>query len=352
MALIKVLYENIVFILILICYSSLSAQHNNVTTARDGFIGVVTDARAAGQGDIGVATSADAFFQFWNPAKHVFSDKKIEIGITQIFGKNEEFNELNQLNLNFYNKLNARSAYGLGFRGYAYKINQFIAFRKAIQKTAKEISIDGSYALRLSNTFAMSVGGRFILLGDKAPLLDGFSNQSSLYGIDISGFYYGNEIAYKKFNGRWRAGFDFSNLRGRSLNDNTNIEIYAPSTLRVGTGFDFIFNQDKILGITTEYKTLLDSYVENANGEQLDFGLKGSVIALGLEFAYKEKLIARTGYSHGINRLTDSFVSIGTGFQGKYVDLDIASLLGLSKEENPIREKLRVSLSLNLEEML
>ncbi|WP_282088243.1 hypothetical protein [Aquimarina algiphila] len=73
---------------------------------------------------------------------------------------------------------------------------------------------------------------------------------------------------------------------------------------------------------------------------------------MGLEFAYKEKLIARSGYSHGINRLTDSFVSIGVGFKGKYVDLDVASLLGLSEEENPIREKLRVSLSLNLEEIL
>ncbi|TSE08751.1 PorV/PorQ family protein [Aquimarina algiphila] len=341
-----------VFIFTLICFGCLSAQQNNVTTVRDGFIGIVTDGRAAGQGDVGVGTSTDAFSQFWNPAKHVFSDKACEIGITQVLGNNQEFNELNQLNLSFYNKLDTRSAYGLGFRGYAYEISKFVAFRNRTIQAALELSIDGSYSLRLSDTFAMSVGGRFILLEDKVLLLDEFSDVSSLYGIDVSGFYYGNEIAYKKFNGRWRAGFHFSNLRGRSLNDNKPIEIYAPSTLSIGTGFDFIFNQEKILGITTEYKTLLDSYVENTNGENLGFGLEGSVIALGLEFAYKEKLIARSGYSHGINRLTDSFVSIGTGFKGKYVDLDVASLLGLSEEENPIREKLRVSLSLNLEEIL
>ncbi|WP_159025475.1 PorV/PorQ family protein [Aquimarina sp. Aq78] len=334
-------------IFILICYSSLSAQKNSVTTVRDGFIGIATDARAAGQGDIGVATSADAFSQFWNPSKYIFSDKKIEIGITQIPGKKEEFNEFSQLNLSFYNKLNNRSAYSISFRGYSYNINEF-----QFVQVNLEGAIDGAYTLRLGDTFAMSVGGRFILLQGKVPLLDGFSDTSSLYGVDVSGFYYGNEIAYKKINGRWRAGFGFSNLRGKSLNDNKSVEIYAPSTLRVGAGFDFIFDQDKMLGITTEYKTLLDSYVENANGEKLDFGLEGSVIALGLEFAYKEKLIARSGYSHGINRLTDSFISIGTGFHGKYVDLDIAGLLGLSEEENPIREKLRLSLSLNLEEML
>ena len=114
---------------------------------------------------------------------------------------------------------------------------------------------------------------------------------------------------------------------------------------------DFIFGHDKILAITTEYKMLLDSYVENASGEILDFGLEGSVVALGVEYTYKQKLIVRTGYSHGINRLTDSFTSLGIGLKGEYVDVDIAYLLGLSEQENPIREKLRLSLHLNLEEM-
>lgn len=338
-------------LLILICFSNLSAQQNNVTTVRDGFLSIAKDARSAGQGDIGVATSTDAYSQFWNPSKYVFSDKKFEIGITQILANRAELNEFSQLSITFYNKLDERSAYGLSVRNYAHTINQFVEF-ETIQAT-HEVSIDGSYTLRLSNEFAMSVGGRFISLKGKAPLLDGFSGESAsnLYGIDVSGFYNGNEIAYKKFNGRWRAGFNFSNLRGKSLNDNTDIEIYAPSILNVGIGFDFIFDQDKVLGVTTEYKTLLDSYIENTDGEKLDFGLEGSVAALGLEFTYKEKLIARTGYSHGINRLTDSFVSIGAGFRGSYVDVDIAFLLGLSEEENLVREKLRISLSLNLDEV-
>ncbi len=333
-------------IFILTCFS-LSAQQTNVIPVRDAFIGIATDAIAAGQGDIGVATSADAFSQSWNPSKYVFSDKKFEIGITRILVNSEEFNEFNQLNLNFYNKPNTRSAYSISFRGYSYSINtlQFV-------QSNLEGSLDGAYTLRLGETFAMSVGGRYILLQGKAPLLDGFDDTSSLYGVDVSGFYYGNEIAYKKFNGRWRAGFNFSNVRGKSLNDNKSVEIYAPSTLRVGTGFDFVFNQDKILGITTEYKTLLDSYVENANREKLDFGLEGSVIALGLAFAYQEKLILRTGYSYGINRPTDSFASIGTGVRGRYVDIDVAFLLGVVQAENPIRSKLRLSLSLDLAEVL
>ncbi len=196
----------------------------------------------------------------------------------------------------------------------------------------------------------MSVGGRFISLIGKVSVFDGYYGETAfnLYGIDVSGFYYRNEIAYKAFNGRWRAGFNFSNIRGQSSMDNTDIEIYVPSNLKAGAGFDFIFDQNNPLGIMTEYKILLDSYAKNEDGEPLIYGVTGSVRALGLEFEYREKLIARTGYSHGINRVTDSFGSLGAGIRTRYAVVDIAFLVGLSEDENPIREKLRISLSLNL----
>ena len=260
-------------------------------------------------------------------------------------------NQFSQLNLTFYNKLNDRSAYALSVRNYAYAINNVVEFETTYH--THEVAIDGSYTLRLSDELAMSVGGRFISLKGKVPIFDGYYDESAsnLYVIDVSGFYYDNEIAYKTFNGRWRAGFNFSNLRGKSSIDTKDIEFYVPSTLNVGAGFDFIFDQDNLLGITTEYKILLDSYTENADGDPLNFGVTGSVMVLGLEFEYREKLIARGGYSQGINRTTDSFGSLGAGFRSRYADVDIAFLLGLSEEENPIREKLRISVSLNLEEV-
>lgn len=339
--------HNYIFVLVLGCVHFATAQQNNVTTVRDGFITIATDARAAGQGDIGVATAADAFSQFWNPSKIIFSTKKMEVGLTQIVGSSDELESFSQVNLNFYNQLNERSAYGISFKGYTSTNEQLL-------QATQEIAVDGSYSLRLSETFAMSVGGRYIILKDQAPFLASNDIQfnASLYGIDVSGCYYGNEMGYTKFNGRWRAGFNFSNLRSGAINDNTFIEIYAPATLRVGVGFDFIFSQDQTLGITTEYKSLLDSYVESANGEPLIFGLEGSVAALGLEYSFREKLVARTGYSQGINRLTDSFFSLGLGLTGRQVTFDIAGLLGLAEQENPIRQNIRVSLTLDIAEIL
>ncbi len=45
---------------------------NHVITTAVPFLTITPDARAAGMGDAGVATSADANSSYWNPAKLVF----------------------------------------------------------------------------------------------------------------------------------------------------------------------------------------------------------------------------------------------------------------------------------------
>ena len=59
----------------------ISSQIGGITTATP-FLLIVPDARAGGMGDMGVATSADAFSLFHNPAKIVFSNRQILTGIT------------------------------------------------------------------------------------------------------------------------------------------------------------------------------------------------------------------------------------------------------------------------------
>ena len=40
------------------------------------------DARSAGMGELGVATSPDIFSQQWNPSKYVFDEKGKKIGLS------------------------------------------------------------------------------------------------------------------------------------------------------------------------------------------------------------------------------------------------------------------------------
>jgi len=51
--------------------SSVFSQDRVITTGVP-FLLITPDARAAGMGDIGVASSADEFSQQWNPAKYPF----------------------------------------------------------------------------------------------------------------------------------------------------------------------------------------------------------------------------------------------------------------------------------------
>ena len=51
-----------------------NAQERIITTGVP-FLLITPDARAAGMGELGVATSADAYAQQWNPAKYAFSEK-------------------------------------------------------------------------------------------------------------------------------------------------------------------------------------------------------------------------------------------------------------------------------------
>jgi hypothetical protein len=51
-------------------------QDNRVITTGVPFLLIAADARAAGMGDQGVATSPDVFSQQWNPAKYAFALKQ------------------------------------------------------------------------------------------------------------------------------------------------------------------------------------------------------------------------------------------------------------------------------------
>ena len=73
--------KRVFYFFILIFLQNVFSQERVVTTGVP-FLMITPDARAAGMGDIGVATSADVYSQQWNPAKYIFSEDKIGLGIS------------------------------------------------------------------------------------------------------------------------------------------------------------------------------------------------------------------------------------------------------------------------------
>src|SRR6478752_10064660 len=92
------------------------AQETNVITTAVPFLLVAADARAAGMGDNGVASSTDGFSQQWNPSKYAFATDKQGFSLSYTPYLTDLANDISLAQLNYYNKYNDRSAFAASFR--------------------------------------------------------------------------------------------------------------------------------------------------------------------------------------------------------------------------------------------
>ena len=120
-----------------------------------------------------------------------------------------------------------------------------------------ELTLDVSYALRLSDQFSMGVALRYLRSDLRIPETDRNFGAAGSFGVDISGYYQSEEVAYNEFNGRWRGGFAIQNIGPKIKYDDAGQENFIPTTLRLGGGFDFIFDYYNKLSVTAEVTKLL-----------------------------------------------------------------------------------------------
>ena len=359
-----------------------SAQQERAITTAVPFLTIAADARASGMGDMGVATSFDAYSQQWNPAKYAFATQKSGVGVSYTPYLETIVNDVSLLSANYYNKLNDRSAFAFGLRYFGLGD---IELRQTIEQEAtlvkpNEFALDGSYSLKLSQSFSMAVAGRFI--SSNLRFQDGTqdSQAANAFAVDVAGFYRSPEIAYNNYNGRWRLGFNVSNIGGSLQYDEGGQENFLPTNLKFGAGFDFIFDQDNVLALNSEFNKLLvptprdfdgdgDIDIEDNteyqsisffNGIFESFGdapdgfseeLKEVTWALGAEYRFREAFMLRSGYfNESEEKGSRKFFTLGAGFKYKTAQIDLSYLFSTSQVRNPLENTLRFSLTFNFGE--
>ena len=374
--------------IVLMIISFAKAQDRVITTGVP-FLLIAADARAAGLGDQGVATSADAFSQQWNPAKYAFAIDKQGFSVSYTPYLTDLVNDISLGQLNYYNKLNERSAFAGSLRYFSLGEIVLTDGDAAETGTVKpaEFAFDGSYSLKLSEKFSLSVGGRFIS-SNLALSSEGQANKAATsFAFDISGFYQSEEIAYNEFNGRWRAGFNIQNLGPKinyDLSKTDEGSNFLPANLKVGTSFDFILDDYNKVALNLEFNKLLvptpqrgidlngDNIVDGedisianadyraigwASGIFTSFGdapggfseeLKEITYAAGAEYIYQNSFAMRLGYFHeSPMKGARQFFSLGAGFKYNVVKVDLSYLFSASKVKNPLENTLRFSLTFN-----
>ena len=101
------------FIILFIIFIGFINAQNRVITTGVPFLMISPDARAAGMGELGVATSADAYSQQWNPAKYIFSNSERGLALSYTPYLSKLVDDIFLGNLNYYKHLNDRSSWAL-----------------------------------------------------------------------------------------------------------------------------------------------------------------------------------------------------------------------------------------------
>ena len=372
-------------LLVLVSIKATAQESNRVITTGVPFLLIAADARSGGMGDIGVATSADAFSQQWNPAKYAFAISKQGVGITYTPYLSNLVNDIFLGNLTYYNRINERSAVAASFRYFSLgDIELRDTFdQEPLIQSPNEFTFDVSYALRLSDRFSMAVAGRYLRSDLKIQASNEDASAAGSFAVDVAGYYQSEEIAYNDFDGRWRAGFNVSNVGPKIKYDDVGQENFLPTNLGLGAGFDFILDQYNKVGVNLEVNKLLiptpPDLDLNGDGEVTEeeqsqaitdyqnisffsgifqsFGdapdgfseeLKEFTWALGAEYWYQDVFAFRTGYfNESDEKGSRKFLSLGAGFKYTAINIDISYLFSTSKVRSPLEGTLRFGLTFN-----
>jgi len=378
----------IVLMVISLYQYSFAQNDNRVITTGIPFLLVAADARSAGMADQGVATSPDTFSQQYNPAKYAFATDKQGFSVSYTPYLTSLVNDISLGQLNYYNRFNERSAFAGSLRYFGLgEINMTDENGDPLGTISpNEFAMDGSYSLQLSEKFSMAVAGRYIRSSLRiASNTSGDATPASAFAVDVAGYFQSEQVAYSDFDGRWRAGFNFQNIGPKISYDSSTIGAnFIPANLKVGAGFDFIFDEYNKIALNVEFNKLLVPTPQrpkdlDGNGiiSQIEidqnntdyrniswssgifrsFGdapdgfseeLKEFTYSVGTEYTYQDSFALRAGYFNE-NEIKGArkFFSLGAGFKYNVVKVDVSYLFSASKVRNPLENTLRFSLTFN-----
>lgn len=338
------------------------------------FLRVSPDARAGGMGDQGVATSTDAFSQFWNAAKFPFSKTTSAVAVNYTPYMSKITNDVFLLYAGYHTFLGNEERSTLGASVYYFNMGQVdltkLVGNQITQEgsvTPNEFAIDVSYGLKLSDNYAMAVTGRYIR-SDFGNFNSNYSlKPANSFAVDVSGFYQSlKHQSLGEYEGQARAGFAIQNLGPKlDYTGDENSRAYLPTTLRLGAGYDLFLDDVNKVGLTLEASKLLVPGAELQDDKTLQIPNTGvlegigksfsnpqsTMISAAAEYSYDDAFAVRGGY------FTESklqggrqYATLGVGLKYQSFGLDVSYLINTSKTNSALDNTLRFGLTWNIGE--
>ena len=359
----------------------ITAQERVISTGVP-FLLITPDARAAGMGEQGVATSVDAFSQQWNPSKYVFSESKSGFGVSYTPYLSKLVNDIFLANITYFNKNTDRSAWAASLKYFSLGdivLNDLVAgsiIQQGVERP-NELTLDFSYSLLLNTKFSMAVAARFIR-SDLKISSDIDASSANTLGVDIAGFYKSDLFDFQDNKARLRLGFNISNIGPRLKYDEGGQKNFIPTNLRIGSGLNVHLDSNNKISFNLEFNKLLVpspiAVFDENTGEILSYQqpdisflsgipesfndapdglseeLKEITWGLGTEYNFQDSFALRGGYfNESLEKGSRRYFTLGAGFSLNFASIDISYLFSTSKVRNPLENTLRFSITFDLD---
>jgi len=343
----------------------------NVVTTAVPFLRISPDARAAGMGDLAVATSPDANAPFWNLAKVPFNESQSGLSASYTPWLKDILNDVYMASLAGYYRWDDQQAISGAFRYFSLGNIQFTnEFGQDLNTfRPREFGIDVGYSRKLTEKAGLGVGLKYIYsnLAEGPAAGNNYKAANAVAG-DIAFFYNGQNTDGQG----WSFGAVMSNLGSKiSYTDNADQKDYIPANLGLGTTYTRVFNSankitfgvdlNKLLVPTPpinptqaeieEYrsKSVVSSWFSSFGDAPDGFSeeIKEFQVSIGGEYTYNNQFALRAGYFHeDKTKGNRRYFTMGVGIRYSSFGLDFSYLFpsGSGVDRNPLSNTLRFSI--------
>ena len=347
-------------------------------------LSIAPDARAAGLGDVGVATDADFNSQYWNPAKYAYMYSKGGLTANYTPWLRKLVGDIDLAYLaGFYNFGDLAGGIGASFTYFSMgDVSLTDSKGQELQKVRpNEWALDVSYFRKLHEYVSMSVAVRFLYsdLNNGVNSSAGESGATEMHpawtmAADI-GLYYRQPIELPMGTSNFALGFTIKNLGGKMTYDKVTSN-FIPASMNIGVGYELPCDKYNFLTFNLEANKMMVpsrkstkapdgkeytgeqySQINPAKGWFQSFadapgGVKEEFNEVrwgaGIEYSYNKQFFARAGYSYeNYYKGNRNYLTFGAGFHLSIVTLDVSYCVGLAAT-NPLDQTMRFTLGFDL----
>lgn len=387
--------KKIIFSVLTVSLFAMSAMALNPVNPAMPSLTIAPDGRAAGMGDVGVATNADLNSQHWNPAKYAFMDSKGGLTVNYTPWLTKLVDDINLAYIaGYYNMGDMAGTLSASFTYFSMGDVKLVDIGGVDFANAKpnEWAIDLAYSRKLHEYVSMAVALRFLYSDlTNGANFTGTSAQEMYPGWTMAAdvaLYYKQPIALPMGESYFGLGLNISNLGGKITHDEGTTQNFIPANLRLGVSYEIPFdNYNRLMATVECNKMLVPTYYSKFATNQTDHKYtqdeyasisspkgwwqsfcdapgyttdEGKVISplmeefqevqwgVGLEYSYNRQFFGRVGYNHeNFWKGNRRYVTVGAGFHLSIFSLDVAYCIATAPS-NPLDQTMRFTLGFDL----